>query len=211
MQELSEYLFAPTPFNIFLWVTLGTVSVIGYVLGSIGLYTLAKRRSVRFYSLAWVPIFGAWILGVLSDRHEKSTQYSTKNRNVSFIGSVVMDGSPGSYANEYIAMPNKSFSARHALLFASIVWVIFSFLPIILIENYLYFIGSVPIFNIFICVAFYQLLRSCTPRWTVPIIFISAIFPFMPGYFMFAIRNSEPSLSEQGEDYIPSPQEQHAC
>ena len=40
-----------------------------YVLTSLGLYTLAKRRGIKNAWLSWVPVLNVWILGSISDQY----------------------------------------------------------------------------------------------------------------------------------------------
>lgn len=51
-----------------------------YVLRSIGLYTLAKNRSIENAWLAWIPVGSSWLLGQIADdinfRQGKKTNYS---------------------------------------------------------------------------------------------------------------------------------------
>lgn len=46
------------------------LAVVSYVLQSLALYQLAKRRGIRNYGLAWVPIGSTWILNALGDQYE---------------------------------------------------------------------------------------------------------------------------------------------
>ena len=43
------------------------LSLISYVLLSLGLYTIANRRGIRNAWLAWVPVGSIWILGSIAD------------------------------------------------------------------------------------------------------------------------------------------------
>lgn len=42
-------------------------SIAVYVVQSVGLYTLAKRRGLRYAWLAWLPVGNSWITGSLAD------------------------------------------------------------------------------------------------------------------------------------------------
>lgn len=49
----------------------GIVAVVSYVLSSLSLYTIAKRREIRGAGWAWVPVVGIdWIIGKIADRYE---------------------------------------------------------------------------------------------------------------------------------------------
>ncbi len=55
------------------------LGIVSYVLTSLALYTLAKRREIRNPWLAWIPVANVWILGSLSDQY----QYLVKGKNKS--------------------------------------------------------------------------------------------------------------------------------
>ena len=59
-----------------IWSVFGLL-LIQYVLQSVGLYTVAKRRGIRHAWLSWLPIGNNWLLGCISDQY----QYVVKGRN----------------------------------------------------------------------------------------------------------------------------------
>lgn len=58
----------------FLW------AIAAYVMGSLGLYTIAKRRGLRAPGLAWVPVLSVWTLGSISDHYRQVTAGEKRNR-----------------------------------------------------------------------------------------------------------------------------------
>ena len=55
------------------------LSIASYVLSSMALHTIAKRRGLNKPWLAWVPVVNCWILGSLSDQY----RYIVKGENKS--------------------------------------------------------------------------------------------------------------------------------
>ena len=53
---------------IYLVVLGGSVAL--YVLSSLGVYTIAKRRGIRNCGLAWVPVGNLWVIGAIADQFE---------------------------------------------------------------------------------------------------------------------------------------------
>ena len=45
------------------------LSIAGYVLTALALYTIARRRGLRNPWLAWIPVADSWLLGSLSDQY----------------------------------------------------------------------------------------------------------------------------------------------
>ena len=59
-----------------LWLILRTLfgmpmllSIAGYVLTALALYTIARRRGLKNPWLAWIPVADCWLLGSLSDQY----------------------------------------------------------------------------------------------------------------------------------------------
>lgn len=60
------------------------LSVAVYILKSLSLYTIAKRRGLDKPWAAWIPIGDAWIIGCISDqyRYFTHTDYSERGRDL---------------------------------------------------------------------------------------------------------------------------------
>ena len=56
------------------------LSIALYILGSLGLYSIAKRRKLNRPWLAWVPLGNAWIVGSLSDQYRYVKHGQIKNK-----------------------------------------------------------------------------------------------------------------------------------
>lgn len=46
-------------------------SVLNYILQSIALFTIAKNRGMKYAWCAWVPLVNTWVLGSVSDLHDR--------------------------------------------------------------------------------------------------------------------------------------------
>ena len=56
-----------------------------YVLTSLGLYTIAKRRAIRNAWLAWIPVVNCWIIGCISDQYRYVVKGQMKSRRKSLL------------------------------------------------------------------------------------------------------------------------------
>ncbi len=56
------------------------ISIAVYVLGALGLYTIAKRRGINNPWLAWVPVVRGWTIGSLSDQYRYVKHGQVKNK-----------------------------------------------------------------------------------------------------------------------------------
>ncbi len=74
------------------------VSVGSYVLYSMGVYSIAKRRGIHKPWLAWIPVGNLWILGSISDQYQYVVKGKVKNKRKTLlildilmvVGSVAM-------------------------------------------------------------------------------------------------------------------------
>ena len=56
------------------------VSLAGYILLALGLYTIAKRRGIRNPWLAWIPFGQSWMMGCVSDQYQYVAQGRQKSK-----------------------------------------------------------------------------------------------------------------------------------
>ena len=61
------------------------MGLVGYVLSSLALYTLAKRRGIHHAWLAWIPVANLWILGSLSDQYRYVARGEIKSKRKTLL------------------------------------------------------------------------------------------------------------------------------
>ena len=61
-------------------LVIGVIALVGYILQSIGLYTIAKNRDIRNPWLAWLPIGSEWIAGSIADQYQYVVNGRVTNR-----------------------------------------------------------------------------------------------------------------------------------
>ena len=61
------------------------ISVMTYVLSSLGIYTVAKRRGIHHAWLSWVPVANLWIIGSLSDQYRYVARGQVKAKRKALI------------------------------------------------------------------------------------------------------------------------------
>lgn len=61
-------------------MTFGSWTIASYVLTSLALYTIAKRRGIRNPWLAWIPVGQMWILGSISDQYQYVVNGVVRNK-----------------------------------------------------------------------------------------------------------------------------------
>ena len=78
MFELEEGLMMLVP-GLLSGIPTGLFRIAAYILTSLAIYTVARRRGLNNPWLAWVPVINCWLLGSLSDQY----QYIVKGKNTS--------------------------------------------------------------------------------------------------------------------------------
>ena len=56
-----------------------------YVVQSLGLYTIAKRRRIRHSWLSWIPVGSTWILGSISDQYQYLVKRKIRNKRKTLL------------------------------------------------------------------------------------------------------------------------------
>jgi len=61
-------------------------SIASYVLNSLGMYTIAKRRGIDKPWLAWIPVGSVWTLGCISDQYRYVVKGENKSKRKILLG-----------------------------------------------------------------------------------------------------------------------------
>lgn len=171
------------------------VAVVSYILGSIGNYTIAKRRGIRNPWLAWIPIAKLWITGCISDQYQYVVKGKVKNRRrilliLGIVNMVVSGGLRG---------------ASRALLFAGSEEAAIAGGAIAMVAGLLSMGVSITML-VFYYMALYDLYSSCNPGNSVLFLVLSIIFQVMEPFFVFFNRKRDdgmPPRREEPQQYIP--------
>lgn len=76
MEDMIDTMLEESSFNISSFI----MSIAGYILLSLGVYTIAKRRGIGNPWLAWVPLGQSWMLGCISDQLHYVTMGQEKSK-----------------------------------------------------------------------------------------------------------------------------------
>jgi len=61
------------------------VGTVQYVLQSVGLYIIAKRRGIRNPWLAWIPVGSSWMIGCISDQYQYVVKGKVRNKRKALL------------------------------------------------------------------------------------------------------------------------------
>ena len=183
----------PLAMTVFFAVLLisGAMGIAIYVLRSVGLYSIAKRRQIRHAWFAWVPVVDQYLLGCVSDQYRYVVKGQNKAKRRSLLvlsiicglGIVAMEillwyirGNLLSMARDVGEMMLMNATMKYALVIGIVLLV---FLILALIR------GIVRL------VALYDLYRSCDPENAVIYLVLNILSGTTVPFFIFFNRNKD--------------------
>lgn len=188
------------------WFVMMAAGIAMYVLHSLGMYTIAKRRGISNPFLAWIPVAQLWILGSIADQYDEAEKGVKKKSRVLllvleiamyaclaffyviafiFMIIIIMAGvAEGTYEYSYgydnIAVLMAVFGIAFVLFFGAIM-----VLAIVL--------------SVFMYIAYYKLFKSCRPDSAVLFLVLSIIIPFCLQICVFICRKDDRGMPVKEE------------
>ena len=171
-------------------ITIG-FGIAAYVLSSLGLYTIAKRRGITNPWLAWIPVASSWIVGSISDQYRYVTKGQIRNKRktllilacvvmvmivvlmiIAGVGIVdmmpaMMDGGEGMMMAETVSM---------------MLWILVAVLGIA---------GVSIAYTVIYYMAMYDLYTSVNPSCSVAFLVLSIFFRVTEPFFIFFNRKKD--------------------
>lgn len=154
------------------------VSVVCYVLMSMGLYKIAKRRNINNAFLAFIPIANSYLLGSVSDDINRTMNKTTKNATKLIIFNI---------AATIISIIFTPFASLSSLI-SSMTGFAMVFSVITSLIGAVSFVVSV-IYSVFYYISLYSIFKEYAHDKAVLYLVLSIIFYPFASLFMFLIRN----------------------
>ena len=154
---------------------------VSWILSSLSLHAIAKRRGIRKAWLAWVPIGTEWILGSLADQYQHLIQAKITARrkilvwlNVGYVVLIV--------ANALVqGLTELAAHTDEQLMFWSLASMAISLARLAV---------SITLM-VFLYMSNYDLYRSCNPKNAVTFLVLSIIFPVTQPFFYLSCRKKD--------------------
>ena len=194
------------------------VGIAVYVVTSLSLHTMAKRRDIQHPWLAWIPYGNLWIMGSIADHYQLMAQFRTKNKRkwllilqilLSVLCLLVMILAIITVFSVLQAYEDRGYAGyidiwrpvRDSLLEMGIVWLVMMVVVIIsIMVQY---------------IALYDIYRSCEPGNATIYLVLSIFIGLSQPVFLFICRNKDggipkpqaeiPSASWQPPDSMKEP------
>ena len=157
------------------------ISLLSYILQSLGYYTIANRRGIKNAWLAWIPFGVTWIIGSISDQYQYVTKGKTKNRRKLLLGLSI--GVFAFYILWFIVMVMAMIMAETGAGAA--------FLGLIAILGVLAILAIAIASAILQYMCLYDLYRSCNPENGVLFLVLSIVLSWLTPFLIFVCRNKD--------------------
>ena len=182
--------------------------IASYVLSSVGLYRMAKRRGIHYAWLAWLPVGSSWLLGSISDHYQFVVKHkNTKRRRVLLILSAVLAAISVMFSAVTVVSNITSNIMAEGVAIAA-TGSNFAIGIVLMILYYWVVFGLSIATTVVSYIAYYDLFRSCKPNNAVLFLVLSVIFNVTLPFFVFACSGSDQGMPERR---TPNPQVQQTC
>ena len=196
-----------------LWLILRSIfgmpmllSIAGYVLTALALYTIARRRGLKNPWLAWIPIADCWLLGSLSDQYRYVVQGEHKSKRKILLVLRILMTAAGLFL---IGLMVRLFF--HA--FGSMLWgsmnddLMFQFFhqAMNLLAVCLPLIGISIAYAVFRYMALYDIYKSLDPANCVLFLVLSILFGVTEPFFLFFSRNKDDGMPPRRQPAADTP------
>ena len=202
-------------FYLIYMLVIVAVSVGTYVLQSLSLYTVAKRRGIKNPWLAWIPVGCAWIIGCISDQYRYVAKGQVKNKRKALLVLQIIFGAlmiafvvwffvfmfqiAGMVTNQ-VFMPGYGYGSEVPQMVLSVLgflllWLALSGLSIAMI--------------VIRYMALYDVYHSCEPKNATLYLVLSIVFNIMLPIFLFICRNKDEGMPPRKTEpeFISQPEE----
>ena len=158
--------------------------LVGWIIRSMSLHSIAKRRGIRHAWLAWIPVGSRWILGSVADQYQHLVQGKVTSRRkiMLILGAVSMVLYTVAYGLAFMQV----FAGMGVLpveqaVTAALAGAVPSMLSTV--------VGIVTLVFYHICN--YDLYRSCRPNAATAFLVLGIIFAVCEPFFYLACRKKD--------------------
>jgi len=181
------------------------LTIVMYILQSLGIYTIAQRRGIRNPWMAWLPVTNMWILGSIADQYRYVACGQIRNRRKVLLGmSIAMLALGLLLFGGYIALivrlvmqiPELTYAAPEQILgsaVAPMLWVLGIVLSVWILAI---------ITTVFQYVCLYDLYASCNPDNKVLFLVLSILFNVTMPFFVFACRKKDGGMPPRKDELL---------
>ena len=180
--ELEEELMMLLP-GLLTSIPTGLFGIAAYILTSLAIYTISRRRGLRNPWLAWIPVVNAWLLGSLSDQYQYVIKGENKNKRKWLIGLNMLQWALGAaMVTLCLVTVGSLIGNEHAEVIGSVVALVGLLLPLAAVAIALCVIRYMALYDVY---------RSLDPNNAVLFLVLSILFHPTEPFFLFFNREKD--------------------
>lgn len=191
-----------SPVNDSFWVIFGglylLVLLIGvvlniaiYVMRSISIHTIAKRRGLGNPWLVWLPVGFEWIIGSVSDQYQYVVEGEVKNERKLLLGLSVGNGALQFAAFVLsVVMLSRLIIAGDRISDGQMASIIMGPMLSVMLLGFVIAVLSI-VLMVFKYICMYDLYRSCDPNNAVAYLVLGILFGILEPIFLLIVRKKD--------------------
>ena len=156
-------------------------SLVFWIISSLSLQAIARRRGIRKAWLAWVPVGNEWILGSIADQYQHLIQAKITARRKLLLGLTFGSFVLGVVNSLSGVLTDMMAHTEQELMLWGILSLLFSVLAL----------GVNIAALVFYHMSNYDLYRSCNPKNAVTFLVLGIIFPITQPFFYLSCRKKD--------------------
>ena len=156
-------------------------SLVFWIISSLSLQAIARRRGIRNAWLAWVPVGNEWILGSIADQYQHLIQAKITARRKLLLGLTFGSFVMGVVNSLSGVLTDMMAHTEQELMLWGILSLLFSVLAL----------GVNIAALVFYHMSNYDLYRSCNPKNAVSFLVLGIIFPVAQPFFYLSCRKKD--------------------
>ena len=190
-----------------LWLILRSIfgmpmllSIAGYVLTALALYTVARRRGLKNPWLAWIPVADCWLLGSLSDQYRYVVKGEHKSkRKILLALRILITVLCGILIGLLVKLCIHAFGGiMRGTMPDTLLWQILH-QSVSLLAVCLPLVGIAVAYAVFRYMALYDIYKSLDPANCVMFLVLSILFSVTEPFFLFFSRNKDDGMPPRKE------------
>ena len=195
-----------------LWLILRSIfgmpmllSIAGYVLTALALYTIARRRGLKNPWLAWIPVADCWLLGSLSDQYRYVVKGEHKSKRKILLALRVLITVLWVFLVGLLI--SLCFHAFDDMMWGANPGTVQQILhqALNLLAVCLPLIGIAIAYAVFRYMALYDIYKSLDPANCVLFLVLSILFSVTEPFFLFFSRNKDDGMPPRREPVADTP------
>ena len=178
-----------------------------YVLESVGLYTIARRRGLKNPWMAWVPVLNDWLLGSISDQYRYVVKGQIRNRRTLLLALVIISTLVGWFGSG-VSVANVSALGQMleggAIPYAGMITGTVGTGLLVAAAG----LAVRVLLKVFRYLTLYDVYTSCDPNNNVLYLVLGILFQFLTPIFLFVNRNKDGGMPPRKEAAYQPPAEE---